>query len=507
MLVLLLPGSYSISVFAASCNSDNEALCQIEIEIDKSAIKRTSRPIQRISVANPAIVDYHLITPQQILLIPKQTPGSTNLIVWYNEYETEIFDVYVYNPTTSEEAIRKMLQKLVPEANIRLAGVGPVHSRRLILDGDVESQQTLDRVLTLLESFVMSPKNIVNMITVKGLQQVQLEVKIAEISRSGMKQMGMGFLLNKDWNVGVFPSGTFEGSSEAGRSNTSGVNPQTVTTAVYDQSTGNYTYTTKQLGEGENVVTQDIASAISIGSPFASAFQLALHAVKGDVMSIISVLKGQNLARVLAKPTLVAMTGQEAEFLVGGEFPIPVSGENGNTNIQFVQYGIMLRFTPTILGKEEILLKVEPEVSSPDYSLAVFSGGVSVPGLKTRRGRTTLQLKDGQSFAIAGLLKEDMYTSISKIPFFGDIPYLGALFTSKQFEKQETELVVIVTPHIVKPLNPDEIPPLPGENMEEIPTDFDFFIRNRFQTKDTARKIHIDEASAPVFVGGIGYSR
>ena len=135
------------------------------------------------------------------------------------------------------------------------------------------------------------------------------------------------------------------------------------------------------------------------------------------------------------------MSGQEAEFLVGGEFPVPMESGDGQTTIDYKTFGIMLRFTPMVVAPETITVQVEPEISNVDYSLAVTSGGVSVPGLKTRRGSTTLQLKDGQTFVMAGLLQEDISTVVNKVPFLGDIPYLGGLFTSKQFQKNESELI------------------------------------------------------------------
>ncbi len=508
LLILLSTVFLCAGAVGASEMSDVHSLQQIDVELNKSVIKRTVIPVQRVSVANPSIVDYHLITPQQILLVPKNQTGVTNLIVWYDENWTEIFDVRVFDPEQSEEAIRSMLKKIAPDTGIEFNCIGPDHKRQIILYGDVDSQKVLDRVLTLMQMYVSSPNQIVNLTTLKGLQQVQIEIKIAEISRSGIKQMGMGFLLNKDWSIGLFSSGSFSASAETSRSIERGGDPGFKTTGIYNESTGEYSYLTVPTDGSENIASQGISSSISIESPFSSAFQLALHAVQGDVVSTLSILKGQNLARILAKPTLVAMSGQEAEFLVGGEFPIPVSGERGSTNIEFRQYGVMVRFQPMVLGNEEILLHVEPEVSSPDYGLAVFSGGVSVPGLKTRRGSTTLHLKDGQSFAMAGLLKEDVYTAVAKIPFIGDIPYLGTLFTSKQYEKDESELVIIVTPRIVRALNPEEVGPLPGEGMGDDSDDFDFFIRNRFKKSPPATPPEITgEETGPTFIGGMGYSR
>jgi pilus assembly protein CpaC len=203
------------------------------------------------------------------------------------------------------------------------------------------------------------------------------------------------------------------------------------------------------------------------------------------------------------------MSGQEADFMVGGEYPYPVPGAEGQTNIEFKRFGVMLRFTPTVVGRETMTIQVEPEVSSLDFSLAVASGGVAVPGLRTRRGATTLQLKDGQTFAMAGLLNEETRTVVNKIPFLGDIPLLGALFTSKEFQRNESELVIIVTPRLVRAMNRDEVPRLPGEGLNDNVGDSDFFLLNRVAPPVERPFPGLDSENGQVkgFTGKTGFSR
>jgi pilus assembly protein CpaC len=473
-LALCLLTAAATAAPAQQCADFAESRCQIRIEPHRSFIKKTDVPISRVSIADPEIADVQLITPTQVLVVARKNPGSTNLVLWHGDDHAEVYDVQVFLPGDLVRLIEERIQQLAPDARVSLAP-GP---KGVILHGEVESQETLERVLKTVQNHV---DNTTNLVVVRGSQQVQLEVKIAEVSRSGMKKMGLGFLSNRDWTIGLFPAGTALGEASSAKSALSGA------PAVVDRSLGALT---------------------EVGTPFASAFQVVAASMNDDFLALLSVLKGQNLARFLARPTLVTMNGQEANFLVGGEFPYPVTGELGQTNIEFKNFGIMLRFTPYVVGRETITLKIEPEVSNIDRSLTVFSGGTAVPGLKTRRGSTTLQLKDGQTFVMAGLLKEDSATVVNKVPLLGDIPVLGTLFTSKEFQKEESELMVIVTPRLVRALNPDQVPELPGERFNDNVGDLDFFLRNRAMPRSGQPG---DDNTAtlkdPGFVGGYGFAR
>ncbi|MBL0715187.1 MAG: type II and III secretion system protein family protein [Desulfosarcina sp.] len=457
----ILAGPLAVPCQADTCTDFAESACRIDVAVHKSFLKYTGKAITRVSVADPAIADVQLLTPHQILLVAGQNPGQTNLILWHGDQNAQVYEINVFVPGNLLAFVSQRLEELVPDARIQLYSAPD----SIIMNGQVGSVGTLDRIRQIVGSFGL---NTTNLITIRGTQQVQLEVKIAEVSRSGMKKMGLGFLNNSKWNIGVFSVGETEGGGLATKDN--------------------------------GVVNQVTESLTTINAPFSDAFQVALHAVNGDTLAILSLLKGQNLARFLANPTLVSMSGQPAEFLVGGEFPIPVQGSEGQTTIEYKEFGIMLRFTPTVLGPDTISLNVASEVSDVDYSLAVRSGGVQVPGLKTRKSATTLQLRDGQSFIMAGLLKETSRQNINKIPFLGDIPILGALFTSKEYQKDESELVVLVTPRLVKALDRDEVPDLPGENARDVVDDVDFFFKNRgidIPAANGAAEEHLSERSAP----------
>lgn len=446
-------------------------MCQINVEIHKSFLKETDEPISRVSIADPSIADVNVITPTQVLILAKKEIGRTNLIIWHGDERALVYEVNVYAPGNIAELIQEKLKQLAPEADVTVIS----STKGVILDGQVESQVMLNRVIEIVKTLIPT---FTNLITVKGTQQVQLDVRIAEVSRTALKRIGLGFLINKSWSVGIFPNGSTSGVMDA-----TGINVK---------------------GQPE-VTLRELNSLTELVSPFSSAFQAVVHSLNNDFLAILSILKSQGLARFLASPTLVTMTGQEADFLAGGEFPVPVRGNEGETTIEYKEFGIMLRFTPFVTGKEDITLKIEPEASVLDFSIGTQSGGVVVPGLRTRRGSTTLQLKDGQTFAMAGLLRENINTLVDKIPFLGDIPVIGTLFTSKEYQKEESELVIIVTPRLVRALNLDEVPELPGEDILNNVNDFDFFILNRMYMETTSERK--TKEKKPFFIGDFGFSK
>ena len=463
-------------VAAQNCADFAGAGCSIVIGPHMSFVKSVNRPVTKIAIADAQVADAELLTTTQILLIAKDKTGITSLTLWHGDGHAEVYQVEVRLLDKVWNDIREALRRLAPNARVQVERLGD----GVVLDGTVESQEELERVLEITRSFV---PNFTNMVRVSGSQQVQLEVRIAEVSRSGIKQLGLGFLLNKDWQVAVFPSGSAAGAMTGLREKT------------LDQSGQNF----------DSKIASLAADAI-LASPYDSAFQVLAHGVNNDLLAILSILKGQGLSRLLASPTLVTMSGQEASFLVGGEFPYPVTDRNGNTNVQFKQFGIMLRFTPFVVASETITIKVEPEVSALDYSMLTSSGGTAVPGITTRRGQSTLQLKDGQTFAMAGLLKEETRSAVNKVPFLGDLPVLGTLFTSKEFQASETELVIIVSPRLVRALNQHEVAPLPGANLGRDVSDLDFFLLNRgLSPAGPAPAPGVPKA--PRFSGEIGFTQ
>ena len=257
-----------------------------------------------------------------------------------------------------------------------------------------------------------------NLLQVGGVQQVMLEVRVAEMSRGLLKRLGVNFSMVSG-SGNQFLVGTLNELSDV-------VKPSSAIIAPHP-------------------------AALPFGLVASSAITAIFRS--GTITGFIDALKQQNLAKILAEPTLITMSGQEARFLAGGEFPIPIPQGFGTTTIEFKKFGVGLSFNPTVLNNQRISMKVATEVSELDFSNAVSSQGFTIPALITRRAETIIEVKDGQSFAIAGLLQETIKETIAKYPVLGDIPVLGALFRSVSFQRNETELVIIVTAHLVKPLD------------------------------------------------------
>jgi pilus assembly protein CpaC len=309
------------------------------------------------------------------------------------------------------DGLKARIAELIPDEHD--ISVRPAN-QSLILSGTVSSPAVLSRVLTLAETY--APGKVVNMMGVEGVQQVMLSVRFVEMSRSSAKNLG----LNVNWN-------------DPGSSNSILV---TAGRAI--------------LGGGGTPTAPLISGFGGIKGTFGTS--------DGDLTLVVDALEEKGMVKTLAEPNLVAMSGDTANFLAGGEFPIPIAqaasgGPNGGATITvaFKQFGIALSFTPTVLKDGLMNIVVNPEVSSIDKANSVSSGGVIIPGLKVRRAHTTVELRDSESFVIAGLLADDYSNTITQFPFLGDIPVLGALFRSTGFQRSETELVIVVTPHLVVP--------------------------------------------------------
>ncbi|WP_319526467.1 pilus assembly protein N-terminal domain-containing protein [uncultured Desulfosarcina sp.] len=488
------------------------------IYLGKTFVYQAAVRFERVAVGHAGVAVVRALS-DDTLLIKGNKPGRTNLILWPVDGSPPVsLDLKVDVDPLLIADVEKMVGEMVPDAEVRIVSANGT----LILDGTVTSLTMMQRVLQIVSAYfgektdaeedAQQASTIVigdsgsysaqddegqlgqnlntkiairnNLIVVRGPQQVQLEVKIAEVSRSGVKQMGLAYLYNGSEAFSFVQGGDVSGSSSLARPSTNGTTVD------------------------ENNI---ISSTAELATPFSSAFQLLFHSSNRNNLALLNLLKGQGLARYLATPTLVAMSGQEATFQVGGSFPIPSSNSNG-TDINYREYGVLLRFTPVVLDRETISLQVNPEVSSPDWTMGTYSGGVAVPGTKERTASTTLQLKDGQSFVMAGLLKEEMYTEVSKLPLLGDIPVLGSLFTNKEYSKDESELIIVVTPRLVRPLEPFERPPLPGENWKNEIGDLDFYLTNdldfRSRAEDSEAVTQADmEQGQKAFSGDVGYAQ
>jgi pilus assembly protein CpaC len=353
-----------------------------------------------------------LVTPDQVLVNGKQF-GQVNFIAWEQSGGNYlVFDVYV---RANLSLIDSQIRALFPKDDIRLSQA----NGSVVLSGSVTSPETAAQAQSVVEAAGFKT---VNMLAspAKGIAQVQLQVQVAEVSRNRLKDLGTSY-------------------------------------AYQGQSSGVYANT----GGGPSALKEVVGGVLS--GTFTSALNLFVMA--GNTASMIRALQTQGALRQLAEPNLIAMDGEQASFLAGGEFPVPIvqSGSDRSTvTVMFKEYGVRLNFKPTIIDEDHIRLTLEPEVSTIDFANGVKFDGFVIPALRTRRAKTGIELRDGQSFALAGLLDNSEQRSLSKVPVLGDVPVLGALFKSKSYQKQETELIFIVTAQLVKPVNRDDLPQMRG---------------------------------------------
>ena len=397
----------------------------VEVGIGSSIIIESPTPFTRASLANPEIADTLVLSPKQIYLTGKAV-GVTTLTVWGKDKKvSSVFDVHI-SPDVNR--LKKQLHQVFPnESKIMVT----TSHDGITLSGVVSSTEILAKVVDMAELY--APKKVVNLLQVGGVQQVMLEVHVAEMQRALIRRLGVNF--TRQAQNGDFFLGHLNDLSTV-EDDGNGI-PRLIRSAVVNSVLG-----------------------FGVGTEFWTVF--------------LDLLKQHNLSKVLAEPTLVAISGQEAQFLAGGEFPIPIPQAFGVTTIRFKQFGVRLLFNPTVLSDKKISLKIEPEVSELDFANGINSQGFTIPAFATRRVATVLELDDGQSFAIAGLLQENIRETVAKYPVLGDLPILGTLFRSTQFQKNETELVVIVTPRLVKPLDLAN-QPLPTDSYLE-PNDFELML-------------------------------
>src|ERR1044072_9410464 len=405
------------STYDASFSSATKEGIPINVLVGQSRVINFDRSIGRFSISNPDIAEAVMVSPYQVLVNGKAF-GQVNFIAWEkSDQKFIVFDVFV---RASLALIDSQIRALSPGDDIRLSQ--PTGS--VVLSGTVSQPQAAQQADAVVQAAGFKTVNMLQS-PVTDATQVQLQVRVAEVSRSKLKELGSSY-----------------GSANS--------------TSVFAQAGGPATLgSTNNSPIGSSILSEFTGSAVNL-----FLFNNGLNTA-----AFIRALRTNGALRALAEPNLIAMNGQQASFLAGGEFPIPVvqgSSSNSAVTIQFKEYGVRLNFKPTIIDEDHIRLELEPEVSTIDFANGVKFDGFLIPGLKTRRAKTGVELRDGQSFALAGLLDNSESRSISKVPLLGDVPVLGNLFKSTQFQKQETELVFIVTADLVKPIDRDDLPNMRG---------------------------------------------
>jgi pilus assembly protein CpaC len=408
----------------------------IDVGVGESVIRKEARPLSRVLISSPDVAEIKILEEGQFQIRGVQV-GTTDLWVWYRDdvNHPRVYRVQVQND------LSEMTRRITAAVNGPAPRVYPIKDR-VVVEGEVADLETAERIASIANIY---DKNFVNLLTVKGDSQVQLHVTFAEVSRTGLRELGLNILGQSGGNQ----------YSLTGPGSTVGATAATAASTAYPNINGN-----------------------QVSSPAAGVFNLIglVTSTPINITAILSVLEEYDLARTLAQPTLVSLSGQQAEFLAGGEIPIPIGQNNGQISLEFKEYGVKLVFVPTVLAGNVIDLRTYVEVSELDEANSLKLVGVDVPAFVMRKADSHLRIADGMTFAMAGMLKERSRAFRSQIPILGDLPILGSLFRYVKHGREETEVVIFVTPELVRPMAAAEVPAAPGSTENYNPNDFDLFL-------------------------------
>jgi len=448
--------------FAQNLKVTNQSTARkLKVAINSAVVVESDVPFAELSVANPAIADIATLSDRTIYVLGK-SPGRTTLTLLGPDGRL-ITNVSVrVTPDLSE--FKERLREILPGENIevRTANDG------IVLSGTVSSIAKLDRALDLAERY--APSAVSNLMSVGGTQQVMLKVRFAEMRRSVSKDLSA--------SLGFQTDGGSVGAN--GFTNT--------------------------LQNGNNLATSlgtgAVAGAVNSTRERNGVFSFGFGSGSLRALVVLEALEAKGLVRTLAEPNLTALSGQEATFLAGGEYPIPIS-EDGSVSISYKPFGVELKFTPTVLDEDIINLKLDTAVSGLDPTVVVQNNGFSVNAFSKRASSTVVEMRDGESFAIAGLLEDDFRDVAGQVPWLGDIPVLGALFRSANFERRQSELVVIVTAHLVSPTRGNSL--VVSTDRIRPPTERELFLNGKVAREVRTRRTSTGEVARQDFSGSYGY--
>ena len=425
----------------------------LEVPVNKSQVIRADRPYSKALIGNPEIADILPLSDSSLYVLGKKM-GTTSLTLYDRSNRLMAVMDVVVGPDVM--TLKRQLSELMP---------GDVVSARIsndsvILEGMVSNAVAADKAVQIAETY--APGKVVNLLGIGSSQQIMLEVRFAEVKRSALKQLGVGWFINGDKVQGVIGGNA-------------SLRPSTGTTK-----------TTTTLPDGTVVETiEPNAPEFTLGA-IADSFGIVsrtFRAFGADFNVTLDALERKGAITTLAEPTLVALSGETASFLAGGEFPVPVaqvgSGSTAIT-VEFKPFGVGLSFTPTVLADGVINLVVQPEVSAIDSSASIVVNNITIPGVQTRRARTVVEMRDGESFALAGLIRKDFSDTVRQVPLLGSIPIIGTLFRSTGFQNDQTELVIIVTPRLVQPARAGTLK-VPSDRVAP-PNEADLFLNGRTDT-------------------------
>ncbi|RUU85012.1 MAG: type II and III secretion system protein family protein [Mesorhizobium sp.] len=418
--------------FGASARADNDIVyvsstknASIKVAKGKPKTIMTSAAFYQIVIGDPEIANVNPLTDKSFYVLGNNL-GTTGIALF--DEKKQLVGTVDIEVTLDTDQLASTIRASVPDARIKVGSA----NGRVVLSGEADDAVAAEKANKIATRF-SGTEEVINSVNISSSQQVQLNVRFVEINRQAGQDLGAKYAANFAYGLG-------------GRDVS--IDPGTVPAA----------------GTGE-IIGRLLSNGVSI-----------------DIA--IKALEERGLARRLAEPNLIARSGQTASFLAGGEFPIPVSEDDGKISVSYKKYGVSLDFTPTVLKDGLVSLDIAPEVSSIDASASYNIGTISVPGFIVRRARTSVDLKNGQSFMIAGLLQSQNDITTSRIPGLGKMPVLGALFSSKSYQRRETDLVIIVTPYLVKPVDPSKKLVEPTDGTQPA-SNADYFLNNTEEVKDS----------------------
>jgi len=423
---------FALIVFAGLLPAQDPATAPVAAEhslalvAGRGRLLRFAREVSRVAVAEPKIADAVVVSPREIMVNGK-TPGHTTLVIWEADSEPVQYNIQVLQDTTFLENLRRELKERLPEAEIKADGT----PEKMVLTGTARDEEQAKRAVALASTYARVVENLIKVPPRPDPRQILLQVKFASVDRVALSELGFNYFSRNDKTLGSVSTQQF-------------TQPRFSQFQFHDQRFENTTIS------------------------FSDLLNLFIFRPDLNIGATIRALQARNLLQILAEPNLITVEGKEASFLAGGQFPFPVitTTPTGGAiapviTVQFKDFGVQLKFTPTLTDSGAIRLRVAPEVSSLDFTNAVTLQGFLIPAISTRRAETEVVLKDGESFAIAGLLDNRVEQVLSKLPGIGDIPIIGHLFRSRSTRKTANELLVVITPRFVRPLTPEEKATLP----------------------------------------------
>lgn len=421
-----------------TCGTSMADELDISITKDKQEVYQQEKSLDRVAIADPSVASVTILSPKSLLITAKAV-GATQISIWGNKQTGE--PATKINLTVSQsDALEKLALKASGNSTLDIQPAG----NTLRIDGKADSLEAHNQAMTALKQ---DPKTPIDAIESNFDNHVQIDIKVVEVSRKNVLRFGLFLGRN---------NGDTRALAVSSPNTLSGVTKEAAKPFEFDSTSGFL--------------------------PVLNAFNVAMGNSKSGFLSTLSILESNGFAYTLAEPSLSAISGQTANFLAGGEFPVPIrtgGGADSSVSIQYKEFGVRLMLTPTVLDNNRIFMKISPEVSELDFANAVQTGGVAVPGLKVRRTDTSVSMADGESFVISGMVSSNALNNVDQFPGLGKLPIIGAFFQSKRFDREDKELLMIVTPHLVRPIARDaKLPPLPGQGYADYKPSFSEFLFN-----------------------------